>query len=200
MKFQPFPEIKTERLLLRKIKVSDVDEVLFLRSDKTVTKYIERSENSQTKNKADALKFIQEIISEGFENSKSITWKITLKTNQKMIGSICLWNFSENYKTAEVGYDLNPIFQNKGIMSEALQCVIDYGFKKLKLDAIEAFTHIKNENSKKLLEKNCFKLIDYRKDDNNVANIIYKIQNPNKKKLAIHNSLNICNFNWHSSR
>lgn len=179
MKFQPFPEIKTERLLLRKIKVSDVDEVLFLRSDKTVNKFIERLENRQTKNKADALKFIEKIIIE-IKNNKSISWEITLINNPKMIGSICLWNFSNNLKTAEVGYALNPIFQNKGIMSEALQCVIDYGFKKLKLDTIEAYTHIKNENSKKLLEKNCFKLIDYRKDDNNVANIIYEIQNPNK--------------------
>lgn len=180
MIFQPFQTLKTERLELRKITVSDCDEVFFLRSNKTVTKYIERSENSQTKNKADALKFIQEIITGGFKNNKSITWKITLKTNPKMIGSICLWNFSENYKIAEVGYDLNPIFQNKGIMTEALQCIIDYGFKKLKLDKIEAFTHIKNENSRKLLERNCFKLVDSRKDDNNISNIIYEIKNPNK--------------------
>lgn len=180
MIFQPFPTLKTERLELRKITASDCDDVFFLRSDKTVTKYIERSKDSQTKNKDDALKFIQEIITEGFKNNKSITWKITLKNNPKMIGSICLWNFSENYKTAEVGYDLNPIFQNKGIMSEALQYVIDYGFKKLNLDTIEAFTHMKNENSKKLLEKNYFKLVDNRKDDDHIYNIIYEIQNPNK--------------------
>jgi ribosomal-protein-alanine N-acetyltransferase len=41
-----------------------------------------------------------------------------------------------------VGYGLNPAFQNKG-MTEALKCVIDYGFNELKLIKIEAFTHYK---------------------------------------------------------
>jgi ribosomal-protein-alanine N-acetyltransferase len=177
MKFQPFPELKTERLLLRKIKVSDVDEVLFLRSDKTVNKFIERPENRKTKNKADALKFIEKIITE-IENNKSISWEITFINNPKMIGSICLWNFSNNLKTAEVGYALNPEFQNQGIMHDAINCVIDYGFNKLNLDKIEAFTHSKNEPSKRLLEKNGFTFIDHRMDEGNASNIIFEIEKP----------------------
>jgi ribosomal-protein-alanine N-acetyltransferase len=54
----------------------------------------------------------------------------------------------ENNTIAEVGYGLNPAFQNKGIMTEALKCVIDYGFNELKLIKIEAFTHIKEMSSK----------------------------------------------------
>lgn len=177
MKFQPFPELKTERLVLRKIKVSDVDEVLFLRSDKTVNKFIVRPENRKTKNKADALKFIEKIITE-IDNNKSISWEITFINNPKMIGSICLWNFSNNFKTAEVGYALNPEFQNQGIMHEVINYVIDYGFNKLNLDKIEAFTHVENKNSKKLLEKNDFQLNKNRKDENNLSNIIFEIKKP----------------------
>lgn len=70
-----------------------------------------------------------------------------------------MWNFSKNKKTAEVGYDLDPEFQSKGIMSESLKMIIDFGLKKLKLDKIEAFTHAENESSKKLLEKNGFRLM-----------------------------------------
>jgi len=58
MNFKSFPEIKTERLLLRKIEASDSDEILFLRSDTSVNKFIERPENRKTKNKTDAVKFI----------------------------------------------------------------------------------------------------------------------------------------------
>lgn len=93
-----------------------------------------------------------------------------------MIGSICLWNFSNNLKTAEVGYSLYPEFQNKGIMSEALKSVIDYGFNELKLDKIEAFTHSKNEPSKKLLEKNGLQINHNRKDENNSFNTIFEIE------------------------
>jgi len=177
MKFQPFPEIKTERLFLRKIVESDSDAILFLRSDKTVNEFIERPESEKTKNKTDALKFIKKI-NDGIENNKFISWGITLKDHSKIAGTICLWNFSENNKTAEIGYDLNPIFQRQGIMSDALYSVIDFGFTKLKLDKIEAFTHYKNNSSKRLLEKTGFKLDEKRIDEDNSSNIIFEIEKP----------------------
>ena len=130
MKFKPFPEIKTERLFLRKMEESDCDAILFLRSNETVTKFIERPENRKTKNKTDAIKFIKEI-NEAIKKNKSISWGITYKNNPEIIGTICLWNFSQNNKTAEVGYDLNPEFQGLGIMSEALNSIIDFGFNNL---------------------------------------------------------------------
>lgn len=177
MNFKSFPELNTERLKLRKTLTSDSDEVLFLRSNKTVNEFIKRPENKQTKNITDALKFIEDI-TKGIENNELFSWKITLKNDPTMIGSICLWNFSENKKTAEVGYDLNPLFQGKGIMNEALNCVVQFGFDKLNLDKIEAFTHCKNESSKKLLEKNSFNFMVERKDEGNASNNIFVIENP----------------------
>ena len=176
MKFKPFPEIKTERLFLRKIEELDCDVILFLRSDETINKFIERPENRKTKNKTDAIKFIKEI-NEAFEKNKSISWGITFKNSSKIIGTICLWNFSQNNKTAEVGYDLHPEFHGLGIMSEALNSIIDFGFNNLKLDKIEAFTHRENENSKNLLEKNEFVFNEYRKDLENNYNIIFELKN-----------------------
>lgn len=179
MNVQTFPEIKTERLFLRKIEESDSDVVLFLRSDKTINKFIDRPENRRTKDIDDAIKHIKRIHEE-IENNKSVSWGITLNNNPKIIGTICLWNFSENDKTAEVGYDLNPLFQRKGIMNEALNCAVNYGFIELNLDKIEAFTHIQNGNSKKLLEKNGFHLVENRKDEDNLSNVIFEIRNPSR--------------------
>ena len=176
MKIKSFPEIKTERLSLRKIEELDCDNILFLRSDVTVNKFIERPENRKTRNKTDAIKFIKEI-NEAFDKNKSISWGITLKNNPKVIGTICLWNFSENKKTAEVGYDLDPEYQRIGIMNEALNSIIDFGFNKLKLDTIEAFTHKENENSKKLLEKNEFVFMESRTDIENDLNMIFELKN-----------------------
>jgi len=175
MKFKPFPEIKTERLLLRRISESDCEVILFLRSDKTINKFINRPESERTKNKADSLKFIKKI-NDGIENNNFISWGITLKENSKIIGTICLWNFSKDNKKAEVGYDLNPLFQRKGIMSEALKNIVAFGFNELRLIKIEAFTHIENENSKKLLEKNGFILMEKKKDEINNSNLIFEIE------------------------
>lgn len=177
MKFNPFPEIKTERLILRKIKESDYDIILFLRSDKIVTKFIDRPENRKTRNKTDAIKFIKEI-SENVKNNKSISWGITLKNNPEIVGTICLWNFSNDRKMAEIGYDLNPAFQRKGIMNEALKSVIHFGFNKLNLNKVEAFTHKENESSIRLLENNGFLFLENRKDEDNTNNIIFEIENP----------------------
>tara|TARA_R110001583_G_scaffold177176_1_gene332174 strand:+ start:114 stop:662 length:549 start_codon:yes stop_codon:yes gene_type:complete len=178
MNFKPFPLLKTECLFLRKIEESDWDRILFLRSDKMVNKFIERPENRRTKNKTDAINFIREL-HKNIENNLAISWGITLKDNPEIIGTICLWNFSENNKIAEVGYDLDSAFHKKGIMSEALISIVNFGFSQLKLHKIEAFTNNENENSKKLLEKNGFHFIENRKDEENGSNIIFEIKNSN---------------------
>ena len=177
MKFKPFPEINTERLFLREIKESDSEGILFLRSDRTVNKFIERPEHRKTKDLADAVKLIKEL-NEYFETNKSVGWGITLKNIPKMIGTIGLRNFSHNNKTAEVGYDLDPQYHGKGIMSETLKAIIDFGFNNLSLNKIEAFTHNENANSVKLLVKNGFQFIESRKDPHNKSNIIFELENP----------------------
>lgn len=177
MNFTPFPTLVSERLFLRNIEKSDCDTILFLRSDSEVNKFIERPEHRKTKNKADALKFIKEL-NENVEIGKSIAWGITLKNEPQLVGTICLWNFSEDTKTAEVGYDLNPEFQRRGIMNEALNLIIEFGFKELNLNLIEAFTHKENESSKRLLAKNRFQFMEHRKDLDNGSNSIFELKNP----------------------
>lgn len=175
-RFTPFPSLITQRLTLRQTTQADVEIMFFLRSDKVVNKFINRPASYSLQ---EAGEFIDKITKET-EQGETITWGIALQGNPKMIGSICLWNFSSDQKVAEVGYALNPEFQNQGIMSEALQCVLDYGFNKLDLNEIEAFTHHKNENSKKLLIKNNFKLTEGKKDKDNANNVVFGIKNSRK--------------------
>jgi ribosomal-protein-alanine N-acetyltransferase len=104
-------------------------------------------------------------------------WVLTEKINSELIGSMCLWNFSLDQKSAEVGYDLSPKFQRKGIMDESLKSVLKFGFKELDLVIIEAYTHKNNESSKKLLERNGFTFVKDKKDEHNQHNIIYEIKN-----------------------
>lgn len=177
MNFYPFPKIESKKLILRRISESDSTTILYLRSDKTINKFIERPEHRKTKTITDAIKFIKEL--DGYlESNKSIAWGISLKNEPNIMGTICLWNFSEDKKTAEVGYDLGLDYQRKGIMSESLKSVLDYGFKKLNLDTIEAYTHKNNESSKILLEKNNFNIIIGKTDEHNLNNLVYEIKNP----------------------
>ena len=174
MKFKSFPNLSSDRLFLRKIEISDAEEILFLRSDQEVTKFIERPEERKTRNINDASNFIKDL-NVNFKINKSFSWGITISGNTKIIGTICLWNFSQNNKTAEVGFDLDPKFQRKGIMNESLKMIVDFGFKVLMLDKIEAFTHRENLSSKKLLVKNGFQLIEDHHDLDNKFNVIFEL-------------------------
>ena len=169
-----FLEITTERLFLRRIKQADWKMISYLRSDKEVNKFVKRP-NADSKEKA--LEFISKI-NKGIEDQNLCQWVITEKNSIEMIGSICLWNFSEDRKTAEVGYDLSPKFQEKGIMNESLKSILEFGFRNLNLDFIEAYTQKNNESSKKLLERNGFILVPDKKDKDNHMNIIYEIKKP----------------------
>ncbi|MGK0366478.1 MAG: ribosomal-protein-alanine N-acetyltransferase [Saprospiraceae bacterium] len=166
------PEIKTERLLLRRLKKSDWKMISYLRSDEKVNEFVERPKvESQEK----ALGFISKINRET-EIRIIYYWVVTEKVNDQMIGSICLWNFSEDQKIAEVGYDLSPKYQRKGIMDESLKAVIEAGFGALNFNIIEAYTHELNESSRKMLERNGFILIEGKKDKNNEGNVIYELK------------------------
>jgi ribosomal-protein-alanine N-acetyltransferase len=104
----------------------------------------------------DAKNFIQ-TINENIQRNDSIYWAITLNGRDKLIGTICLFCFSEDNSKAEIGYELLPDLQGKGIMQEAASEVIHFGFKHMGLATIEAYTHAKNVSSTRLLEGLNFK-------------------------------------------
>src|SRR5215203_6647917 len=151
--FTPFPVLKTERLTLRQLISSDDKEIFALRSDDNVNKYLDRK---PSKSIDDAKNFIQ-TVNENIERNDSIYWAITLNGTDKLIGTICLFHFSEDHLKAEIGYELLPDFQGKGLMQEAASKVMHFGFQHLRLNLIEAYTHSQNESSTRLLQKLNFK-------------------------------------------
>ncbi|MEP7265618.1 MAG: GNAT family N-acetyltransferase [Bacteroidota bacterium] len=151
--FHPFPVLTTDRLVLRAIETTDDNDIFLHRADEKVNKYLEGFSHATIEQSQALISRIQnEII-----NGKSIFWVINQKGNNKFIGTICLWNISVDENKAEAGYTLNPQFHKMGYMNEALIKVIDFGFNKMKLKTIDAFTHKDNESSTKLLLRNKFK-------------------------------------------
>jgi ribosomal-protein-alanine N-acetyltransferase len=147
--FTPFPILTTERLTLRQLVINDEQEIFILRSDREINKFLDRQISNTID---DARNFINKII-----KSDSLYWAITLRDKDKLIGTICLFGFSdENYK-CEIGYELLTNFQGQGIMKEAVEKVIDYAFNTLKVKKVEAFMHRDNQSSIKLLEKFSFR-------------------------------------------
>lgn len=170
--FSPFPTLHTPRLVLRQLNDKDVPQIFFLRSDPGVNRFIERTP-LVTHNEAQA--FINRI-NQGIEDRTFLYWAVCLKGSKSLIGTICLWNFNDDYTEAEMGYELYPSYHRKGIMSEAMAAVIHHGFLEVRLYAIEAFTHHLNEASTRLLDQHGFELQPERKDADVPSNAIYRLE------------------------
>jgi RimJ/RimL family protein N-acetyltransferase len=147
--FTPFPNLMTERVALRQLSINDQQDIFALRSDPEINKYLDRQ---PTKTIEDAINFINKI-TDNIKNNNSIYWVITLAKTRTFVGTICLFNFSNEKNSCEIGYELMTKFQGQGIMKEAIGLVIDYVFQTLKFQNIVAFTHHNNQNSTKLLTK-----------------------------------------------
>jgi len=171
-RFTPFPVLHTERLTLRQLRNTDWPDLLLLRSDPSVNKYIDRAKQN---NGEEMVVFIERINS-NISAGHSVYWVICPEQNFDLIGTICLWNFSDNEKTAELGYELFPAHQKKGFMKEAVAAVLTFGFNTCLLTRIEAYTHKENMSSKELLKHFNFRLVEGKTDSDNLNNEIYELK------------------------
>lgn len=157
---QPFQTLETERLLLRQVVATDVNEVFFLRSNSEVLKYINKE---PCKSHQEALEHIQ-LLTKLFTDNEGIAWAITQKGDNIFLGSIGVWNIIKQHYRAEFGYSLHPNFHKKGIMSEAAKAVINYAFVQMRLHSLEANVNPENTASIKILERNGFVREGYFKE------------------------------------
>jgi [ribosomal protein S5]-alanine N-acetyltransferase len=170
--FTPFPVLETERLTLRALDLNDAKAIFGLRTNKEVNEFIDRR---TPKNLSETRAFIDRIATLT-ENNKGVFWVIASKTSNQLLGTIGLRNFEDEDDYAEIGYELDPDYQERGYMSEAFEPVLNFGFQNLDLKTIEAFTHKNNVASIALLEKLNFVLHPERRDEGFENNRSYRLE------------------------
>lgn len=145
--------LESKRLILRKWKKSDSKDMYEFAKSERVGPYAGWPPH---RNIRDSKRLIKMFI------RSNDTYAIVLKSENKVIGSIGMYNRSPdgslfNLNQREIGYVLNPQYWGRGIMPEAVKCLIDYGFTKLNLDLIWCGHFKYNEKSKRVIEKCGFK-------------------------------------------
>lgn len=142
--------METNRLLLRQMTLSDAPALHRLRSDKAVMQYINRP-LTQTVEEAEGW---VNVILDNVTRNEGITWAICLKEAPgEHVGNIGIWRIDKANHRGEVGYMLDPLLQGKGIMYEALQKVVDFGFREIGLHSLEGHIDPRNSASAALLKK-----------------------------------------------
>lgn len=146
-------ELKTERLTLRKINYQDVDFIFKHFGDEEVCQYMVDNEPVKTMEEA------EDIIKWSHSNDTCPTnnrWLIIYNETNEPVGTIGFHRWDKNNKIAELGYDLCKKYWRKGIMNEAMSKVLEFGFKKMDLNRIQAFVHVDNIASYNILRRNGF--------------------------------------------
>ncbi|THB81148.1 MAG: N-acetyltransferase [Desulfobacteraceae bacterium] len=148
---KPFDKLNlsTKRLLLRPLTGHDAKVLFSIYSDPDVMVFW------NTPPWTDMAK-AEEMICKDTEALKSGSYLrlgVESKEEPKLIGTCILFSFSEQCKRAEIGYILAKEFWGKGLMNEALTALIDYAFKELALNRIEADIDPRNSASEKILRR-----------------------------------------------
>jgi ribosomal-protein-alanine N-acetyltransferase len=137
--------IETERLILRKWRIEDANDVFFYCSDATANLYPHKN-IEETKN---ALRtWIEE-----YNKLNTYEWGIELKNCNKIIGVIFVLNQNEKTKSCEIAYVISKIYWNKGYATEALHSVLRYLINDVGYARVEGGHFIDNPASGKVMEK-----------------------------------------------
>jgi ribosomal-protein-alanine N-acetyltransferase len=143
--FEAFPEIETERLLLREILPEDADAIFRIFASNEVTRYYDLVSCTDLQQAAELIDFFDE----SFELERAIRWGIARQSDNQLIGT-CGYVWLRRFR-GEVGYELHPDYWGNGYMREALDAILDFGFTELGLNRIEALVMVDNERSAALL-------------------------------------------------
>jgi len=153
--FIAFPQLETERLILRELRLDDAPEMFVNFSDVDVTRQLgDEPIHTSVEETRNLLRQLH-----GWHAQKvGIRWGITLKEgDDKIIGTLGFHRFDHASQKLEIGYELNKAYWGQGIMSEAVLAIMNYGFNMMKALRIEAGTDGINVRSHKLLKRLGFK-------------------------------------------
>lgn len=147
--FSRMPVIETERLTLRRMYPSDAEDMFEYAHLEDVTRYLLWSPHPSLAHTREYLYYI----GERYRYGDFYDWAVTLKGSGKMIGTCGFAKLDPTNNLGEIGYVINPRYKGKGVASEAVAAVIDYGFSTLGLNRIEARYMIDNSASRRVMEK-----------------------------------------------
>jgi len=149
--FPAFPELTTPRLRLREITADDLDWYLEHFSQPEI---VRGTGFPPPADRDAAMEELHRYVLDLFEAREGLRWGLTLHGERRLIGSAGLFRWvDEPVPTAELGYDLDPAWWGRGLMTEALGAILDVAFGRMRLARVEALVFTSNEASLRLLDR-----------------------------------------------
>lgn len=144
-----FPILQTERFRLRQVRMEDAENLFAIYSDPVVMQYFGNEVKTELQEAYDMIERRLTFYAEG----RMIRWVITEQEQDQAIGTIGFHALSKQNRSAEIGYDLKREMWGRGITSEVIAAVLEYGFTQMNLHRIAGQISPENTASKRVLEK-----------------------------------------------
>jgi len=143
------PDLQTGRLRLRKLTMQDAHDIYHYSKDFEVARHVLWDAHRSIGESRAYLRFMLR----KYRMGEPASWGIEYTATGEIIGTIGFMWIQNDNSSAEVGYSLSRDYWNKGIMTEALKAVIEYGFSFLNLNRIEAQHETTNPASGAVMRK-----------------------------------------------
>ena len=137
--------LRTERLILRPFTFSDVENVLAYASDSKFSRFLPLP-NPYTKTDA------EEFVARNVLRNRNEAPSFAIEHQGTVVGAVDL-NIETPISVASLHYGLSPTHWNQGLMTEATQSVLNWGFNEFELEKIYSWADVENIGSWRVMEK-----------------------------------------------
>lgn len=141
-------KLQTKRTILRRFQLSDLNNMILLESDPEVMKFTPSRIPLSLETTAARLKSLVEKES---TNAPLGVWAVFLKDTKTFVGWVML--IKTEFEVPEIGFMFVKNYWGKGIATEVVKVLIDFGMKELQYPGIVAITDYDNAASIHILEK-----------------------------------------------
>lgn len=147
--FHQLPQVTTERLVLRRIRASDVDDIYAYAQDPDVARYTSWAPHTSPD---ETRQFVRRNL-DAYLEKRVANWGIELRAERKIIGTGGYGWWNPEQSSAEIGYAIGRPYWRQGLMTEAVRAMIDFGFNRMALNRIVIRMDPRNIGSWRVAEK-----------------------------------------------
>lgn len=147
--FADLPDLHTPRLLLRKMRLSDAEDMFTYARTPDVSRFLVWSPHRSVEESRGFLAYVADRYAAGLMED----WGIEHRPSGRFIGTAGYFFWDEPHRRAEIHYCLSKEFWGQGLMPEAVAAIVSFGFERMGLHRVEAKCFPDNTGSEKVLRK-----------------------------------------------
>ena len=147
--FADLPTLKTERLILRKVRRRDAADIFAYAQDEEVARHVLWDAHRSIRDTRGYIRYLRGQYAAGEPSS----FVMELRATGRVIGTIGFMSYSEEHNCAEVGYSMGRPWWHQGLMTEALREVLRFSFDEMELHRVEARHELDNPASGRVMAR-----------------------------------------------